>query len=84
LAGDEQQVAGSDEADIIGNGGCRLMQDDALCRQFLFHRTSHVSSSVHDGKFTIDRRGAIAHCFAHRATTCKRVVVAEIRFDIRV
>ena len=43
LAGHEQQIAGADEADIIGHGGARLRQRDALCRQLLFDRTRHVS-----------------------------------------
>src|SRR6266404_148670 len=42
LAGDEQQIAGTHEADVIRHRGTRLVQDDALRRQLLFDRTRHV------------------------------------------
>jgi hypothetical protein len=44
LAGDEQQVSGADEADIVRHGGAGLRQGDTLCRQLLFDRARHVSS----------------------------------------
>ena len=44
LAGDEQQIAGADEADVVGDRARRLVQHDALRRQFLLDRTRHVSS----------------------------------------
>ena len=46
LAGDEQQVAGAHEADIVRHRGARLVQHDALRRQLLFDRTRHVSSPI--------------------------------------
>src|SRR4029078_9500542 len=44
LAGDEQQVSGTHEADIVRHGGAGFWQDHALCRQLLFDRARHVSS----------------------------------------
>src|ERR1700733_8946349 len=40
----EQQVSGAHEPDVIRDRARRRMQDDALCRKFLFDRTRHVSS----------------------------------------
>jgi hypothetical protein len=47
------------------------MQDDALCRKFLFDRTRHNSSpfGLTSTRRTPDR-GPLY--FAHRAVTCKR------------
>src|SRR5438034_8321222 len=44
LTGDEQQVAGAHETDVIRHRACGLMQDHALCRKLLLDRTRHVSS----------------------------------------
>ena len=44
LAGNEQQVSGAHEADIIRHRAWGLMQDNALRRQLLLDRTRHVSS----------------------------------------